>query len=71
MKKFIATVAVASFVATSAFAGSLVEPEMEPMVEVMEEESNSSGLLLPLLAIVAIGLLISNSGSDEEEESNG
>lgn len=57
MKKMIATVAVASFVATSAFAGSLVEPEMEPMVEAMEEETNSSsdaGLLVPLMALLVV-----------------
>lgn len=69
MKKLITSVAVASFAATSAFAGSLVEPEMEPMVEVMEEDTGSSsgGLLLPLLALVAIGVLISSNDSSDEE----
>ena len=38
MKKLIASVTIASFVATSAFAGSMIAPEMEPMVEVVEEE---------------------------------
>lgn len=62
MKKVVASVAVLSVLAVAAFAGSLVEPEMEPMVEVMEEDNDSSGgLLIPLLALVGIGLLISNS----------
>ena len=66
MKKVVISVAALSMFAATAFAGSLVEPEMEPMVEVMEEEPSSSnnGLLVPLLALVAIGLLISNSSSD-------
>ncbi len=65
MKKVVISVAALSMFAATAFAGSLVEPEMEPMVEVMEEEpSSSNGLLVPLLALVAIGLLISNSSSD-------
>lgn len=57
MKKVIAIAAVATFVASSAFAGSLVEPEMEPMVEAMEEDTNASsdhGLLVPLLALLAV-----------------
>lgn len=62
MKKIIASVAAVSMFAAAAYAGSLVEPEMEPMVEVMEEDTGSSGgLLIPLLALVAIGALIANS----------
>lgn len=67
MKKVVLSVAALSMFATSAFAGSLVEPEMEPMVEVMEEDNGSSGgLLLPLLALAAIGLLIANSDNGTE-----
>ena len=69
MKKLVTSVAALSMAATSAFSGSLVEPEMEPMVEVMEEEKSSSGgLLLPLLALVAIGVLLSH---DDDEECEG
>jgi len=65
MKKVIVTAAAAALFATSVFAGSLVEPEMEPMVTPMEEPaaSSSGGMLIPLLALVGIGLLISNSNS--------
>lgn len=66
MKKIVVSAAAAALFATSVFAGSLVEPEMEPMVEVTEEATSSSdaGLIVPLLALVAIGLLISNSSDD-------
>ena len=65
MKKVVISVAALSMFAAAAFAGGLVEPEMEPVVEVMQEDTGSSnGLLIPLLALVAIGLLISNSSSD-------
>lgn len=66
MKKVVISVAALSMFAAAAFAGSLVEPEMEPMVEVMEEDNGSSGgLLVPLLALVAIGLLISSSSDSD------
>ncbi len=67
-KKLIAAALSTTLAATTAFGGSLVEPEMEPMTEVMEEEpaSSTGGLLVPLLALVAIGLLISQD-SDEEQ----
>ncbi len=66
MKKIVVSAAVAALFATSAFAGSLVAPEMEPMVEVMDEPTSSSdgGLLVPILALIAIGLLVSNSSDD-------
>ena len=65
MKKVVISVAALSMFTAAAFAGSLVEPEMEPMVEVMEEDNGSSGgLLIPLLALVAIGALIANSDSN-------
>ena len=67
MKKLISAVVTLSLAATSAFSGSLVEPETEPMVEVMEEQGSSSGgLLIPLLALVAIGILISQDDDPEE-----
>lgn len=64
MKKIVVSAAVVAMFATTAFAGSLVEPEMEPMVEVMQEEpagTSDGGLLVPLLALAAIAVLISSS----------
>lgn len=70
MKKVVISVAALSMLAAASFAGSLVEPEMEPMVEVMEEDNGSSGgLLIPLLALVVIGALIANSDSGTSSSS--
>ena len=67
MKKLVTSVVALSMAATSAFSGSLVEPETEPMVEIKEEKTSSSGdLLIPLLALVAIGILISQDDDPEE-----
>lgn len=66
MKTLLASVAAISLLASASFAGSLVEPEMEPMVEAMEDDDDSAGLLLPLLALAAIAAIAasgSNSGT--------
>ena len=66
MKKIVISAAALSMFAATAFAGNVKEPVMEPMVEVMEEEPGSSaGLLIPLLALVAIGVLVANSSDDD------
>lgn len=60
-----AALTVAMF-ATAAGAGSLVEPMEEPMIEAVEEDDDSGGLLLPLAALVLIGVAVggsSNSGT--------
>ena len=62
MKKIIISAAALSMFAAAAFAGNVKEPEMEPIIEVMEEEpGSSSGILVPLLALVAIGVLVANN----------
>lgn len=62
--KYIVPAAAIALAATQATAGSLVEPEMEPMVEVVEEESSSSsGWILPLLAIGIIAAVASSNSS--------
>ena len=66
MKKVVISAAAMSMFAAVAFAGNPIVPEMEPMVEVMEEEPGSSGgLLIPLLVLVAIGALVANSSDDD------
>lgn len=70
LKKLITTTTAVTLLASSAFSGSVTEPEMEPMVEVVEEDTGTSsgGLLVPLLALVAIGLLISQDDDDPEPQ---
>ena len=72
MKKVVISAAAMSMFAAVAFAGNPIVPEMEPMVEVMEEEPGSSnnGLLVPLLALIAIGVLVANSSDDDPAPSD-
>ena len=62
MKK-IALAAAVSLAASAAFAGNVAEPEVD-VVEVVEDSSSSSGALLPILALLLIGVVIASSDSD-------
>lgn len=65
MKMLITSVAAISMLATASLAGSLTTPAVEPMVETMQDDDDSSnGFLLPLLALAAIAAVVaSNSDS--------
>ncbi|PIB23942.1 hypothetical protein BFP76_01420 [Amylibacter kogurei] len=66
MKIAAASIAAVSL-ATASMAGSLAEPEVEPMIEVVEEEPGSSagsgGILLPLLGLAVVAALIASDDS--------
>ncbi len=55
-----------SLASGQALAGGMAEPIMEEEV-VMEEATSSSraGILVPILALILIGLAISNNGGDD------
>ena len=59
MKK-IALAAALSVAATTAFAGGMAEPVMEPAV-VEAGTSSSGGIILPLLLIVAVAAAIASN----------
>lgn len=59
MKK-IALAAALSVTASSAFAGGLVEPVMEPEVVKASTSSSSAGIIVPLLLLVVIAAAASN-----------
>lgn len=60
--KYIAPITALALAATQVSAGSLITPEVEPMVEVTEEQSaGSSDWIIPLLAVGAIAVMIGNS----------
>jgi hypothetical protein len=66
--KLLKTTALALLAATPSFAGGMAEPVMEP--EVIEEETTAgsrAGIIVPILAIVLIGLAMSN-GNDSPGE---
>lgn len=57
MKK-VALAAALSLAATTAFAGGMAEPVMEPEVIVEETASSDAGILVPLLAIVLVAAAV-------------
>ena len=63
MKK-IALATALSLAATSAFAGGVVEPVMEPEVVATKTTSSSGGILIPLLLLIVVAAAIASSGSD-------
>ena len=65
LKVAMAVVSVVMF-ASAASAGSLVEPMTEPIVEVVEDEDDgSAGILLPLAALILIGVAVSGGSASE------
>ena len=58
MKKF-ALAAALSVATTSAFAGGLVEPVMEPEVVAKETSSSAGGIIVPLLLLLVIAAAVS------------
>ncbi len=59
MKK-IALAAALSVAASSAFAGGLVEPVMEPEVVEAQTSSSSAGVVVPLLLLLIIAAAAAN-----------
>jgi hypothetical protein len=63
--RLLTTTALALLVATPSIAGGLAEPMMEP--EVIEEETaagSNAGILVPIMAVILIGLAMSGGGDD-------
>ncbi len=58
MKK-LALAAVAVMVGTAAFAGSFVEPVIEPEVIVAHSSSSAGGIVIPLLLLLLVAGLAS------------
>lgn len=59
MKK-LALAAAVSLAASTAFAGGLAEPVMEPEV-VVQKSSSSGGILIPLLLLLVVGAAIASN----------
>ncbi len=59
MKK-LALVAALSLAATSAFAGGMAEPVMEPAVVEANTSSSAGGIVVPLLLLLVVAAAASN-----------
>jgi hypothetical protein len=64
--KLAGTTLIAGAMATASFAGTLTEPEVME-VEAVEENSNSSGIWLPLLALVVVAAIIATDDDDSSQ----
>jgi len=61
MKKIALAAVVASLIGSSAFAGNIIEPIIEPQVIVEQTTSSSaSGLIVPLLMLAVIAATFAN-----------
>ncbi|WP_395003106.1 hypothetical protein [Cypionkella sp.] len=60
MKK-IALAAALSVAASTAFAGGMVEPTMEPAVVAQSTSSSASGIVVPLLLLVVLAAAVSSN----------
>lgn len=56
---------IASLVSAQAHAGGMVEPIVEQDVEAQTAAGSRAGILVPILALILIGLAISNKGDDD------
>jgi C4-dicarboxylate transporter len=63
MKKLALATAL-SLAATTAFAGGMAEPAMEPEVVKAATSSSSGGIIVPLLLLLVVAAAIASSGSD-------
>lgn len=61
MKK-IALAAVLSVAASTAFAGGMAEPVMEPEVVAAATSSSAGGIIVPLLLLLLVAAAVSSSG---------
>ncbi|WP_212522882.1 hypothetical protein [Actibacterium sp. MT2.3-13A] len=59
MKK-VALAAALTLAATTAFAGGMAEPVMEPEVIVEDSASSNGGILVPLLFVVMVAAVAAN-----------
>ena len=60
MKK-IALAAALTVAASTAFAGGMVEPTMEPEVVAQSTSSSASGIVVPLLLLVVLAAAVSSN----------
>lgn len=65
--KYIAPIAAVALAAAPVNAGGLEEPTVQA-VEAVEQETNSAGWIIPLVAIGLVALAV--SGNDDDDDSS-
>jgi len=66
MKK-LALAAALTVAASTAFAGGMVEPEMEPEVVAAATSSSSAGVIVPLLLLLLIAAAVAGSSGGDAD----
>jgi hypothetical protein len=61
MKKIVALSLVAGLTASTAFAGGVAEPVMEPEVVAAATSSSAAGVIVPLLLLLVIAAALSST----------
>ena len=64
MRKLLSALVLAG-TATTAAAGGYVAPVVEAAPVVVQKSSSSSGIWIPILILVGVGLLASHHGNDK------
>lgn len=63
MKKLAGLALVASLTASTAFAGGVAEPVMEPEVVAAATSSSAAGVIVPLLLLLVVAAALSSSSN--------
>ena len=65
MKAILASAALVSLLASASYAGNLIKPNVEPMIQTVEDDNDGISLPLPLLALAALAALASSSSASD------
>ncbi len=65
MKAILASAALVSLLASASFAGNLIKPNVEPMIQTVEDDNDGISLLLPLVALAELAALASSSSASD------
>ena len=65
MKAILASAALVSLLASASYAGNLIKPNVEPVIQTVEDDNDGISLLLPLVALAALVALASSSSASD------
>ena len=65
MKAILASAALVALLASASYAGKLIEPNVEPIIQTVQDDDDGISLLLPLMALGALAALASSSRASD------